>query len=41
MKEILEFVFQSFWHWLGTVILIATLLPWGGFTLIRFGDSKK
>jgi hypothetical protein len=23
--EILQFIFQSFWHWLGTVILIGAI----------------
>lgn len=25
MLEILQFVFQSFWHWAGTVILVGTI----------------
>jgi len=25
MMEVLNFVFQSFWHWLGTVILLSAL----------------
>lgn len=37
MIEILEFIFQSFWHWLGTVILIAVIpVPFGSTrTLLR------
>ena len=25
MLEILKFIFQDFWHWLGTLILIAVV----------------
>jgi len=25
MLEILKFIFQDFWHWLGAVILLGTL----------------
>lgn len=25
MIEVLQFIFQSFWHWLGTVILVYAL----------------
>lgn len=25
MLEILQFVFQDFWHWLGSLLLIATV----------------
>nr|DAJ80771.1 MAG TPA: hypothetical protein [Caudoviricetes sp.] len=28
MIEILEFIFQDFWHWLGTLILLSSLTPW-------------
>ena len=43
MIEILEFIFQSFWHWLGTVILIAVILvPFGSIrTLLRIKRDAK
>jgi hypothetical protein len=25
MLEVLQFVFSSFWHWLGTVIILAVI----------------
>ena len=25
MIEVLEFIFQSFWHWLGTLLLLGAL----------------
>lgn len=28
MIDVLEFVFQDFWHWLGTLILLMALCPW-------------
>lgn len=43
MIEILEFIFQSFWHWLGTVILIAVIpVPFGSTrTLLRIKRHVK
>lgn len=40
MIEILEFVFQDFWHWLGTLILVSALIPWGRFSIITFNKEK-
>lgn len=42
MIEILEFIFQDFWHWLGTLILVsAILVPFGEIrTLLRIGRNK-
>lgn len=42
MIEILEFIFQSFWHWLGTVILIAAIpVPFGSTrTLLRIKGKR-
>jgi|TARA_R100000093_G_scaffold462_1_gene1310 hypothetical protein len=28
MKEVLEFVFSSFWHWLGVFVLLAVFVRW-------------
>jgi len=25
MLKVLEFIFQSFWHWVGTIIIILTI----------------
>lgn len=33
MMDVLNFVFQDFWHWLGTVILLGAIA--GTFTLGR------
>lgn len=43
MIEILEFIFQSFCHWLGTVILIAVIpVPFGSIrTLLRIKRDAK
>ena len=43
MIEILEFIFQDFWHWLGTLILVAAIpVPFGEIrTLLRIGRSRK
>lgn len=37
--EILQFIFQDFWHFIGTVILISVLLPWGKFSLISIKNN--
>lgn len=26
--SVLEFIFQDFWHWLGTLILVIAICPW-------------
>ena len=43
MIEILEFIFQSFWHWIGTVILIAVIpVPFGSTrTLFTYKKTYK
>jgi hypothetical protein len=28
MLEVLEFIFGSFWRWIGTVILLLAICPW-------------
>jgi|1_EtaG_2_1085319.scaffolds.fasta_scaffold303800_1 hypothetical protein len=28
MIDVIEFIFSSFWHWLGTFILIAVMTRW-------------
>lgn len=33
MLEVLQFIFADFWHWLGTVVLIATI----GYAGYRIG----
>lgn len=41
MLEILEFIFQDFWHWLGTLILIVCLpIPLRGI-YINTGSKKE
>ena len=27
MVEVMQFIFQSFWHWLGTAILLYAISP--------------
>lgn len=38
--KFLEFTFQSFWHWLGVVILVAAILPWGRFSIISVNRKE-
>ena len=42
MKEVLEFIFSSFWHWLGTFVLLALIVRWRLFYIyLNAGDNKK
>lgn len=38
MLEVLEFIFQDFWHWLGTAILIAIIFR---VNLVKIGPITK
>lgn len=38
MIEVMEFIFQYFWHWLGTVIMIAVICH---VNLIKVGPLTK
>jgi hypothetical protein len=43
MIEILEFIFSSFWRWLGTVILIAAVaeIPKGVIKVVAHKIGKQ
>jgi len=42
MKEILEFIFSSFWHWLGTFVLLALIVRWRLFYIyLNAGNNDK
>jgi len=32
--QILQFIFQDIWHFIGTVILLLIIIPWGRFSLV-------
>jgi len=38
---ILEFIFQSFWHFVGTVFLLAIVVQWKPFSSTNQGLSSK
>jgi len=38
---ILEFIFQSFWHFIGTFFLLAIVVQWKPFSSLRQGLSTK
>ncbi len=38
---ILEFIFQSFWHFSGTIILISLLLQWRPFSSRHQGLTSE
>jgi len=38
---ILEFIFQSFWHFTGTLILLSLLLQWRPFSSRNQGLTSK
>lgn len=39
MLEVLEFIFSSFWHWLGTIMLATVII--GGLGQIMSAFIKK
>lgn len=39
MIDVLEFIFQDFWHWIGTLILLSVAIPHG--CLIRINTGRK
>lgn len=41
MIEVLEFIFQDFWHWLGTICLLAVIVPCGNLIKINIGNKKE
>ncbi|MGD9678169.1 MAG: hypothetical protein AB7V16_07370 [Vulcanibacillus sp.] len=42
MIEILEFLFQSFWHWAGTLLLLGVISSiFRGFVLIQHITKEK
>lgn len=41
MLEILEFIFQDFYHWFGTLILLAVLVDGVGRMFGRKIDDKE
>lgn len=43
MLEILQFIFSSFWVWLGTFFLLGVITTGirGNFCLISFGGRKE
>jgi hypothetical protein len=38
---ILEFIFQSFWHFIGTFFLLAIIVQWKPFGFVKQGLSDK
>jgi hypothetical protein len=38
---ILEFIFQSFWHFIGSVFLLAIIVQWKPFGSSRQGLTNK
>lgn len=37
MVEVLEFIFQDFWHFAGTLILLLAICPWNK---VRIGGKE-
>ena len=40
MLEVLQFMFQDFWHWLGGLFYLA-VIAWGFGSLIRIAFNRK
>ncbi len=41
MIEVLEFIFQDFWHWLGIICLLAVIAECGPLIKINIGTKKE
>ena len=41
MIGVLEFIFQDFWHWLGTICLLAVIADCGPLIKINIGTKKE
>ena len=41
MIEVLEFIFQDLWHWLGTIRLLAVIAECGPLIKINIGTKKE
>ena len=41
MIGVLEFIFQDFWHWLGTICLLAVIAECGPLIKINIGTKKE
>lgn len=41
MIEVLEFIFQDFWHWFGTICLLAVIVPCSNLIKINIGNKKE
>ena len=41
MIDVLQFIFQDFWHWLGTVILVAIIPMPFRFFIEKNNKNKK
>ena len=41
MIEVLEFIFQDLWHWLGTICLLAVIAESGPLIKINIGTKKE
>jgi D-alanyl-lipoteichoic acid acyltransferase DltB (MBOAT superfamily) len=39
MLEVLKFIFSSFWHWLGTLVLVAVVS--GGLAKVVYAFRSK
>ncbi len=41
MVEVLEFIFQDFWHFIGTFILLLAICPWNNIRIgAKIGGEK-
>ena len=38
MLEVLQFIFQDFWHFMGTLLLLMAICPWN---TIRMDSRRK
>ena len=40
MIEVLQFIFQDFWHFIGTLLLLMAICPWNNKINFRGKDKE-
>ncbi len=41
MLEVLQFIFQDFWHFAGTWVLLMAICPWNNIRMVSKGKDKE
>ena len=41
MLEVLRFVFESFWHFIGTLVILWLIVPWGKIKIVNLSKREE